>query len=68
MLKHVYGVKTNTINLSTFEHYFESINSPSDPFFNRDEDILNLNDRFAKNEFQVMFSEFKTQKFQKKIF
>ena len=47
MLKQVCGVKTNTINLSTFGHYFESINSPSDPFFIPNEDILYFNERFA---------------------
>ena len=57
MVKQVCGVKTDTIKLSTFEHYFESINSPSDPIFNPNEDILYFHERFAKNEFQVMFSE-----------
>ena len=53
MLKQVCGVKTNTINLSTFEGYFESINNPRDTFFfNPEEDILYLNEYFAKHEFQ----------------
>ena len=54
-------IKTNTINLATFEHYFESINNQSDPFFNPDEDILYFNERFEKNEFQVMFAEFDSE-------
>jgi len=35
----------------------KTINNPSDPFFNPDEDILYFNERFAKNDFQVMFAE-----------
>ena len=68
MLKQVCGVKTNTINLSTFEHYFESINSPSDPFFNPDEDILYFNERFVRNEFQVMLSELDSEISKEDIF
>ena len=40
-----------------FEEYFKAVNKPEDPFFQVDEDIVHFNERFVRDEFQVMFHE-----------
>lgn len=57
MLKESAGVKSANIQLSNFEQYFKAINNPTDPFFSPDEDILYLNERYEKDEFNIMFDE-----------
>jgi len=45
----------NTLtSLSTFEKYF---NNPDSPFFNVDEDIVYVNERYEQSEFSIMFDE-----------
>ena len=43
--------------MSSFEEYFKAVNNPEDPFFQVDEDIVHFNERFVREEFQVMFHE-----------
>ena len=57
MLKESAGVKSANIQLSMFEQYFKAINNPTDPFFSPDEDILYFNERYEKDEFNIMFDE-----------
>lgn len=57
MLKESAGVKSANIQLSNFEQYFKAINNPTDPFFSPDEDILYFNERYEKDEFNIMFDE-----------
>ena len=47
----------NSISFYTFSDYFKAINSPSDPFFQPDEDILHFNERFLNSEMKIMFEE-----------
>ena len=37
--------------------YFKAINNPNDRLFQPDDDIIYLNERIVKDEFQVMFHE-----------
>ena len=57
MLKELSNVKPANIPLSSFEQYFKSVNNPDDPFYTPDEDILHFNERYAENEFNIMFAE-----------
>lgn len=57
MLKETAGIKSANIPLSSFERYFKAINNPSDPFYIPDEDVIFFNDRYEKNEFNIMFDE-----------
>lgn len=57
MLKNVCGIKRSNIHLDTFEADFKTVNSPGDPFFVPDEDVLPFNERYENNEFCVMFEE-----------
>lgn len=57
MLKELAYVKPANIPLSLFEEYFKSVNNPSDPFYMPDGDILYFNERYVKNEFNIMFNE-----------
>ena len=57
MLKGLSNVKPANIPLSSFEQYFKSVNNPDDPFYTADEDILHFNERYAENEFNIMFAE-----------
>ena len=57
MLKELAHVKPANIPLSSFEQYFRSINNPLDPFYSPDEDIVFFNERYANDEFNIMFEE-----------
>ena len=57
MLKELAYVKPANIPISSFEQYFRSINNPLDPFYSPDEDIVFFNERYATNEFNIMFEE-----------
>ena len=50
-------IKSPTIPLSSFEENLKAVNNPEDPFFQVDEDIVHFNERFVRDEFQVMFHE-----------
>ena len=67
MLKPSAGLPTAKIPISCFEQYFESINNPNDHFFNPNEDVLYFNERFVKQEFQVMFDELECEISQEEI-
>lgn len=56
MLKELANVKPS-VPLSSFEQYFRAVNNPSDPFYTPDEDITHFNERYANNEFNIMFDE-----------
>ena len=43
--------------MSSFEENLKAVNNPEDPFFQVDEDIVHFNERFVRDEFQVMFHE-----------
>jgi len=53
-------IKSPDIPVSSFEEYFKAVNNPDDPFFQVDEDIVHFNERFVRDEFQVMFHELDT--------
>ena len=57
MLKELAHVKPANMPLSSFEQYFRSINNPLDPFYSPDEDIVFFNERYANDEFNIMFVE-----------
>ena len=57
MLKQSTHIKSPDIPLSSFEVYFKGVNNSEDPFFQADEDIMYYNERFERDEFQVMFHE-----------
>ena len=57
MLKELAYVKPANIPMSSFEQYFRSINNPLDPFYSPDEDVVYFNERYATNEFNIMFEE-----------
>ena len=50
-------MKSANIQLSRFEQYFKAINNPTHTFFSPDEDILYFNERYEKDEFNIMFDE-----------
>ena len=49
-------MKPANIPLSSFEKYFKSVNNPNDPFYTPNEDIVHFNERYAENEFNIMFA------------
>ena len=55
MLKQSAHIKSPDIPVSSFKEYFKAVNNPEDPFFQVDEDIEHFNERFVRDEFQVMF-------------
>ena len=57
MLKELAHVKPANIALSSFEAYFKAVNNPTDPFYTPDEDVVFFNERYANNEFSIMFEE-----------
>jgi len=57
MLKQSAHIKSPDIPVSSFEEHFKAVNNPEDPFFQVDEDIVHFNERFVRDEFQVMFHE-----------
>ena len=57
MLKQSAHIKSPDIPVSSFKEYFKAVNNPEDPFFQVDEDIVYFNERFVRDEFQVMFHE-----------
>ena len=57
MLKELAHVKPANIPISSFEQYFRSINYPLDPFYSPDEDVVFFNERYANDEFNIMFEE-----------
>lgn len=57
MLKETAGIKSPQIALSSFEQYFKAINNPEDPFYTPDDDIIYFNERYERNEFNIMFDE-----------
>ena len=57
MLKELSHVKPANILLSSFEQYFKAVNNPTDPFYVPDEDVVNFNEQYAKNEFDIIFDE-----------
>ena len=60
MLKQSAHIKSPDIPVSSFEEYFKAVNNPEDPFFQVDEYIVHFNERFVRDEFQVMFHELDT--------
>jgi len=60
MLKQSAHRKSPDIPVSSFEEYFKAVNKNEDPFFQVDEDIVHFNERFVRDEFQVMFHELDT--------
>ena len=58
MLKRAANIDTKSnIKSDTFSEYFQSINNPNDRFYQADEDVLFLNERYVNDEFQIMFEE-----------
>ena len=57
LLKETAGIKPSNIPLTSFEKYFKVINNPTEPFYSPDEDILFFNERYERNEFNIMFEE-----------
>ena len=57
LLKKTAGIKPSNIPLTSFEKYFKAINNPTEPFYSPDEDILFFNERYERNEFNIMFEE-----------
>ena len=57
LLKETAGIKPSNIPLTSFEKYFKAINNPTEPFYSPDEDILFFNERYERNEFNIMFEE-----------
>jgi hypothetical protein len=61
MLKEVSHVSyPKNITADMFSKYFKAINNPDDPFYQADEDIIYFNDRFMRQELDVMFEELET--------
>ena len=46
-----------TLSAKKFAEYFKAVNDPNSVFFQADEDILDLNNRFLNSELQLLFSE-----------
>ena len=58
LLKNAVGQrKASGVSANNFYDYFTAINNPDDRFFQPDDDIIYLNERIVKDEFQVMFQE-----------
>ena len=57
MLKSCAGISNSNISVSTFEHYFKSINNPNNQCFNPDEDTIHCIERYENNEFNIMFAD-----------
>ena len=47
----------STVSALRFAEYFQSINNPSDHFYQADEDIIFFNERYLDGEIQIMFDE-----------
>ena len=47
----------NTTGISSFEQYFRYTNNPLDPLYSADADIIHFNERYANEEFNIMFEE-----------
>jgi hypothetical protein len=52
--------KSNILKADNFLDYFKSVNDPDSIFFQPDDDISNLNNRYLNCELQDMFSELST--------
>ena len=46
-----------TLTSKKFLEYFKSVNTPDDPFYQADEDVLEFNERVLGNESKTMFDE-----------
>ena len=57
LLKGAANIPKQNLSLNNFVAYFKAVNNPDSPFYTPDEDILFFNERYAKGEIQVMFSE-----------
>ena len=59
MLKELGNVKpaNNLVPLSAFEQYSKSVNNPLDQFYTPGEDIVDFNERYANNEFRIIFKD-----------
>ena len=55
--KAAYVENKNTISASRFSEYFQAINNPTDHFYQANEDIIHFNERYIKDEYQIMFEE-----------
>lgn len=67
MLKELSHVRPADIPLSSFEEYFKAVNNPSDPYFTPDEDVIQFNERYVRDEFCIMFDELNEELSQEEI-
>ena len=67
MLKETDGIKSTNIPLSSLERYFKAKITPLDPCYTPDEDVIFFNDRYEKNEFNIMFDALKVKFLQEEV-
>ena len=48
---------SDTLKSSDFLHNFKAVNTLESSFFQPDKDLVLFNERYAKGEFNIMFSE-----------
>ena len=53
----MYITGSANIPLTTFERYFKAVNNPDSEFYVADEDVLLSNDRYIREELDIMFEE-----------
>lgn len=50
-------VKKPNVSNGELYRFFKNVNSPEDPFYTADEDVVNYVNQFQQGELQVMFNE-----------
>ena len=56
-MKGAANISQPNLSLNNFVAYFKAVNNPDSDFYTPDEDVIYFNERYLKDELQIIFSE-----------